>query len=56
MLDILLLVKGMGGGMLIGVFVVVKEVMYSLVSDFILGYIIIFGGYFVSMVVGLVML
>jgi acetylornithine/succinyldiaminopimelate/putrescine aminotransferase len=43
--DILLLAKGMGGGMPIGAFVAAREVMHHLASDPILGHITTFGGH-----------
>ncbi|HFA50348.1 MAG TPA: aspartate aminotransferase family protein [Bacteroidetes bacterium] len=43
--DILLLAKGMGGGMPIGAFVSSKEIMSSLTSDPPLGYLTTFGGH-----------
>jgi acetylornithine/succinyldiaminopimelate/putrescine aminotransferase len=46
--DILLLAKGMGGGMPIGAFVSRKEYMQSLSDDPILGHITTFGGHPVS--------
>ena len=46
--DILLLAKGMGGGMPIGCFVASREVMRSLSHDPILGHITTFGGHPVS--------
>lgn len=51
--DILLLAKGMGGGMPIGAFVAPKEVMHSLASDPILGHITTFGGHPVTTAAGL---
>ena len=51
--DILLLAKGMGGGMPIGAFVAAKEVMHSLANDPILGHITTFGGHPVSTAAGL---
>ena len=46
--DILLLAKGMGGGMPIGAFISSKEIMQSLSHDPILGHITTFGGHPVS--------
>ncbi|MEZ4985845.1 MAG: aspartate aminotransferase family protein [Saprospiraceae bacterium] len=46
--DILLLAKGMGGGMPIGAFVAAKEVMQCLSHDPVLGHITTFGGHPVS--------
>lgn len=46
--DILLLAKGMGGGMPIGAFVAPRAIMHSLASDPILGHITTFGGHPVS--------
>lgn len=46
--DILLLAKGMGGGMPIGVFVAPREIMQSLSHNPILGHITTFGGHPVS--------
>lgn len=46
--DILLLAKGMGGGMPIGAFVAPKAIMQSLTHDPILGHITTFGGHPVS--------
>jgi acetylornithine/succinyldiaminopimelate/putrescine aminotransferase len=43
--DILLLAKGMGGGMPIGAFVARRELMHSLARDPILGHITTFGGH-----------
>ncbi|HEX7413316.1 MAG TPA: aspartate aminotransferase family protein [Bacteroidia bacterium] len=43
--DILLLAKGMGGGMPIGAFIASKEIMDSLTSNPILGHITTFGGH-----------
>jgi len=43
--DILLLAKGMGGGMPIGAFVAAREVMHHLASDPVLGHITTFGGH-----------
>ena len=51
--DILLLAKGMGGGMPIGAFVAAREMMHSLASDPILGHITTFGGHPVSTAAGL---
>ncbi len=42
--DVLLLAKGMGGGMPIGAFIANKEVMHSLTNSPILGHITTFGG------------
>lgn len=50
--DILLLAKGLGGGMPIGAFISSKEVMWSLTSDPILGHITTFGGHPVSCAAG----
>lgn len=46
--DILLLAKGMGGGMPIGAFVASREIMQSLTHDPVLGHITTFGGHPVS--------
>lgn len=46
--DILLLAKGMGGGMPIGAFVASQAIMSSLTSDPVLGHITTFGGHPVS--------
>ncbi len=46
--DVLLLAKGMGGGMPIGAFVAAKAVMQALTHDPILGHITTFGGHPVS--------
>lgn len=46
--DVLLLAKGMGGGMPIGAFVAARAVMQSLTHDPILGHITTFGGHPVS--------
>ncbi len=46
--DILLLAKGLGGGMPIGAFIASREVMHSLARDPILGHITTFGGHPVS--------
>ncbi len=51
--DILLLAKGMGGGMPIGAFIASKEVMQSLSERPILGHITTFGGHPVSCAAGL---
>lgn len=51
--DILLLAKGMGGGMPIGAFVAAREVMHTLASDPILGHITTFGGHPVTTAAGL---
>ncbi len=51
--DILLLAKGMGGGMPIGAFVASKAVMNALSSDPVLGHITTFGGHPVSCAAGL---
>lgn len=51
--DILLLAKGMGGGMPIGAFVSSHEIMQSLTHDPILGHITTFGGHPVSCAAGL---
>lgn len=46
--DILLLAKGMGGGMPIGAFIASREIMQSLTHDPVLGHITTFGGHPVS--------
>jgi acetylornithine/succinyldiaminopimelate/putrescine aminotransferase len=46
--DILLMAKGMGGGMPIGAFVASREVMQTLTHDPVLGHITTFGGHPVS--------
>jgi acetylornithine/N-succinyldiaminopimelate aminotransferase len=46
--DILLLAKGMGGGMPIGAFVAAREKMQALANNPILGHITTFGGHPVS--------
>ena len=51
--DILLIAKGMGGGMPIGAFVAAKEIMHTLASDPILGHITTFGGHPVCTAAGL---
>lgn len=51
--DILLLAKGIGGGMPIGAFISSKEIMLSLASNPILGHITTFGGHPVSCAAGL---
>jgi len=51
--DILLLAKGMGGGMPIGAFVASKEIMLSLTENPLLGHITTFGGHPVSCAAGL---
>lgn len=51
--DILLIAKGMGGGMPIGAFVASREVMHSLASQPILGHITTFGGHPVCTAAGL---
>lgn len=51
--DILLIAKGMGGGMPIGAFVAPKTMMHTLASDPILGHITTFGGHPVSTAAGL---
>lgn len=51
--DILLIAKGMGGGMPIGAFVAAKEVMHTLANDPVLGHITTFGGHPVSTAAGL---
>lgn len=51
--DILLLAKGIGGGMPIGAFVSSREIMLSLTSNPILGHITTFGGHPVSCAAGL---
>jgi acetylornithine/succinyldiaminopimelate/putrescine aminotransferase len=43
--DILLLAKGMGGGMPIGAFIAAKEVMHTLTNNPVLGHITTFGGH-----------
>ena len=50
--DILLLAKGMGGGMPIGAFIASKELMSTLSHDPILGHITTFGGHPVSCAAG----
>lgn len=50
--DILLLAKGMGGGMPIGAFISSKEIMSTLGQDPILGHITTFGGHPVSCAAG----
>jgi acetylornithine/succinyldiaminopimelate/putrescine aminotransferase len=50
--DILLLAKGMGGGMPIGAFIASKELMSTLSSNPILGHITTFGGHPVSCAAG----
>jgi acetylornithine/succinyldiaminopimelate/putrescine aminotransferase len=50
--DILLLAKGMGGGMPIGAFIASKEIMSTLSHDPILGHITTFGGHPVSCAAG----
>ncbi len=51
--DILLLAKGIGGGMPIGAFISSKEIMASLAENPILGHITTFGGHPVSCAAGL---
>jgi acetylornithine/N-succinyldiaminopimelate aminotransferase len=51
--DILLLAKGIGGGMPIGAFISSNEIMMSLASNPILGHITTFGGHPVSCAAGL---
>lgn len=51
--DILLLAKGMGGGMPIGAFVSSRDIMQSLTRDPVLGHITTFGGHPVSCAAGL---
>lgn len=51
--DILLLAKGMGGGMPIGAFVASRDIMLSLADKPILGHITTFGGHPVSCAAGL---
>jgi acetylornithine/succinyldiaminopimelate/putrescine aminotransferase len=51
--DILLLAKGMGGGMPIGAFIASKELMDVLKENPILGHITTFGGHPVSCAAGL---
>jgi len=51
--DILLLAKGMGGGMPIGAFVASRELMFSLADNPLLGHITTFGGHPVSCAAGL---
>lgn len=46
--DILVLAKGLGGGMPIGVFVSSKEIMHSLTNNPVLGHITTFGGHPIS--------
>ena len=46
--DILLLAKGLGGGMPIGAFIAPKELMWSLTNNPVLGHITTFGGHPVS--------
>lgn len=50
--DILLLAKGLGGGMPIGAFIASKNIMWSLTNDPILGHITTFGGHPVSCAAG----
>lgn len=50
--DILLLAKGMGGGMPIGAFIASREIMSTLSSEPILGHITTFGGHPVSCAAG----
>lgn len=51
--DVLLLAKGIGGGMPIGAFISAKEIMLSLATNPILGHITTFGGHPVSCAAGL---
>jgi acetylornithine/succinyldiaminopimelate/putrescine aminotransferase len=51
--DILLLAKGLGGGMPIGAFIASKNIMLTLTDDPILGHITTFGGHPVSCAAGL---
>jgi len=51
--DILLLAKGMGGGMPIGAFIASQDIMQSLANNPILGHITTFGGHPVSCAAGL---
>ncbi|WP_276362720.1 aspartate aminotransferase family protein [Daejeonella sp. H1SJ63] len=51
--DILLIAKGMGGGMPIGAFISGKEIMSSLMENPVLGHITTFGGHPVSCAAGL---
>ncbi|WP_214228548.1 aspartate aminotransferase family protein [Pedobacter sp. B4-66] len=51
--DILLLAKGIGGGMPIGAFITSKEIMIALATNPILGHITTFGGHPVSCAAGL---
>ncbi len=51
--DILLLAKGMGGGMPIGAFVASRSIMQTLTHDPVLGHITTFGGHPVSCAAGL---
>ncbi len=51
--DILLLAKGIGGGMPIGAFISAREIMISLATNPILGHITTFGGHPVSCAAGL---
>jgi acetylornithine/succinyldiaminopimelate/putrescine aminotransferase len=46
--DVLLLAKGLGGGMPIGAFIASKEIMWSLTNNPVLGHITTFGGHPVS--------
>ena len=50
--DILLLAKGLGGGMPIGAFISSKKIMWSLTNDPILGHITTFGGHPLSCAAG----
>ncbi len=50
--DILLLAKGLGGGMPIGAFISSKEIMWSLTNEPILGHITTFGGHPLSCAAG----
>ncbi len=50
--DILLLAKGLGGGMPIGAFIASKEIMWSLTNEPILGHITTFGGHPLSCAAG----
>lgn len=51
--DILLLAKGMGGGMPIGAFIASQEIMQTLTHDPVLGHITTFGGHPVNCAAGL---
>jgi acetylornithine/N-succinyldiaminopimelate aminotransferase len=50
--DILLLAKGLGGGMPIGAFISAKKIMWSLTNEPILGHITTFGGHPLSCAAG----